>query len=92
MFELATKDMTPRQRRDWWIHHAEGNWQLGIRGRGKEDLGPELPSDHKLLKADRQSPMKKDWENDCSDSWYKTGSVTGGLTITLVDEYNNKRG
>jgi hypothetical protein len=84
MFELHTKDMTPRERRDWWRQNP------CIPGRG--DLGVALPSEatgktilHRLRKlGDREGEVPE----QPLDSWYNTGSVTSGIARTFVNRYN----
>ena len=89
MFELHTKGMTPRERRDWWNRNPIG----GPDGyRGPTDLGIELESDKRHKWVERVSDQKKEFIDEPLDSWYNTGSVTSGIARATVSRYNVVRG
>jgi len=77
MFELRTRSMTPRERRDWWRQNPSF--------RGPEDLGPEMPTENRV---DRVNPLKTEFIDEPEDFWYNTGSITNGLAGATVNRYN----
>lgn len=84
MFELATKGMTPRQAREWWKANPES---YGGKYR-RDDLGPPINIPKGKLKLHKPRKDKTEWEEECADTWYKTGSVTLGIAIKCVSEYS----
>lgn len=84
MFELATKGMTPRQAREWWKANPES---YGGKS-GRNDLGPPINIPKGKIKLHKPRKDKTEWEEECEDSWYKTGSITLGIAIKCVSEYS----